>query len=74
MKRYAFYTVDIERKWNPDADQKELPVRTISIQIAAGDITEAMQEAWKAVSVDPNEYEIIAVNNDCHSSMMRRKL
>jgi len=64
MERYSKYTVNFNRKYNSDKDMMDPPVCSIDIQVFAKDISEAMQKAWDAVRVTPEDYEIEQINRD----------
>ena len=51
----------VEFKIRPDEESKELPVRFAEIKVLGMSINDAENNAWKAVTLDPNEYEIVSV-------------
>jgi hypothetical protein len=64
MERYLKYTVHFNRKYNSDKDMMDPPICSIEVQVFAKDISEAMQNAWDAVRVTPEDYEIDHIDRD----------
>jgi hypothetical protein len=64
MERYSKYMVDFNRKYKADKDVMDPPVCGINVQVFAKDISEAMQKAWDAVRVTPEDYEIDQITRD----------
>lgn len=59
MERYSEYSVEFNRKFDPEKRQLDpLPVRSITVTVVAKDISDAMCKAWDVVRVTPEEYEI----------------
>jgi len=67
MDGYFKYIIDFNRKYRKfrsEIDIVDPPVIAITVIVFAKDITEAMQLAWKTVTVSPEDYEIERIYKD----------
>jgi len=64
MDGYSKYIIDFIRKYRKCMSEKDITVLAITVIVFAKDITEAMQLAWKTVTVSPEYYEIERIYKD----------
>ena len=55
------YEVVFEQIFKPGEDLKE--VKDLCIHVFASSVTEAIEKAWKTVTIPASDYEIISVSN-----------
>lgn len=68
MKRvFKSYSVTFQDVFKPNEDPK--PIRELQVMVLAGSLQAAIDEAWKAVTLSPEDYEITAVvqENRCRT-------
>lgn len=64
MESYSNYMVNFNCKYKACKDMTNQPVFSITVEVFAKDISEAMQKAWDAVRVTPEDYEIEQITKD----------
>jgi len=55
------YEVIFEQIFKPGEDLKE--VKDLCIHVFASSVTEAIEKAWKTVTIPASDYEIVTVSN-----------
>ena len=65
--RYSTYMVDFNRKHDADHSMMDYAVSSITVRVFAKDILEALQKAWDAVRITPQDYEVEQITREGRS-------